>query len=115
MNATQALAQARKRWGKTAGVKDYGKNRPSSPERRAAAHARVAELRAYLPPAGQRTKAQKDELQMEVYDAMHYRYNVGYVALGMFFAVEGQGDSWAHALEEADKRAARASGTAKAA
>jgi hypothetical protein len=109
MNRSQALKEAVRLWGKKAGVQDDGPTRPSSPELRAAASARLKELNAA------RTKDETREARKERMELLgqsgHYRYQVGTVmsmcGLSGFF-IRGQGDTWEEAFEKARKDEQRA-------
>ena len=96
MTAKTALAEARRRWGRLAAVRER-KDAPTAAGRRAASA--VCKL----------NRATRGVLSREaVLDAMHmaltYRCSVGHVAMGVFFHVEGQGDTWEEAFAAADKR-----------
>jgi hypothetical protein len=101
MTQKQALAKAVKLWGKTACVRDEGKRSASSPEKRAEASKQLKALREAYPDRKARTKEQSEEIKRLEFYATHYRYAVGRVELGMFFAVKGQGDTWAEAFTKA--------------
>ena len=91
MNRTQALRKAIEIFGKTAGVRDSG--RPSSHEQRAIARAeqKVINERCNMPEL---RKAHRKELDEILFRAIAYRYSIGRVEMGMFFAVKACGDSW---------------------
>ena len=93
MTRTQALQEARRRWGETAAIRDYGPKGASRPQARAEAHTAYKAM-----PNTAANRRQSDAL----FSASHrMRYTVGYVALGMFFMVEGRGDSWQEAFNSA--------------
>src|SRR5438046_783754 len=106
MNRSQALNEAVRLWGKNAAVRDDGKGRPSSPELRAKAAARLNEMNAVK---ATETKEQRKERMELLHWSGHYRYTVGTVmslaGLGGFF-VRGQGDSWEEAFEKAQQKRA---------
>jgi hypothetical protein len=106
MNRSQALEKAVRLWGKTAAVRDDGKSRPSSPELRAAAAAKLKEMNAVK---ATETKEQRKERMELLYYSGHYRYTVGKVhsmcGLSGFF-VMGQGDTWAEAFAKATEKQA---------
>ena len=103
MNRTQAMKEAARRWGKDGGIKDYGK--PTKPEHRAAADAELKALRARVGDRAM-TKEERAERDRLLGIALHYRYMVGKVVMGLFFSVEGQGDTLDAAFADADRRAA---------
>ena len=107
MNAKQAMAEARRRWGKDAGIQDRGPKHASTPEKREAAYARARELRPLVDsmPPGEERKAKRAELDKARSEGSRFRYSVGHIALGgLFFAVHGQGDSWKAAYAQGDER-----------
>jgi hypothetical protein len=91
MNQTQALRKAIKLFGKTAGVQAYPS--PSSRELRAAASSEHKALKEKCTTPELRKQYRK-ELEDAGSRAMYYRYCVGRVEMGMFFAVKACGDSW---------------------
>jgi hypothetical protein len=98
MTKLQALAKARKLFGPNAVVMDNG--HPTSAEARADARCRLAALRAIT--ANEWTKdfsKQKSELVALTH---YYRCSVGRVQLG-FYCIEGEGDSFAEALDDAQR------------
>jgi hypothetical protein len=101
MNAKQALKEARRRWGDKAAVRDEPRF-ASTDEKRAEARAQRSALMQSLTKEEQR--ARYKELDALLYDSYRYRYTVGRIALGLFFAVEGQGDSWEAAFAQCDER-----------
>jgi hypothetical protein len=106
MNRSQALKEAARRWGnKAAAVRDDGPSRPSSPELRAAASAKLKELNAAK--TKDETKEAREERMKQLYLCGHYRYTVGTVmtmcGLSGFF-VRGQGDTWEEAFAKADNK-----------
>jgi hypothetical protein len=104
MDVKQALKEAVTRWGKTAAVNDRGRKCASTPEKRAAAGAKLREMKA-LPDAEKKLRRkERDEYFSESY---RYRYIVGKIELGMFFSIEGSGDTWEEAFKEADERAVK--------
>lgn len=79
MTQKQALAEAKKRWGKTACIQHNPKALTSGES-------------ALTPPKDPRR--------------LHHRYSVGYVWMNLFFNVLGSGDSWEEAFKDAgDKKA----------
>jgi hypothetical protein len=112
MNAKQALAQARKRWGKKAAVEDY--RVPSSPEIRAEAKAELERIKAM--PTDDLSKDELREVRKKADAARstswRFRYSVGYIdgigGLMSVFHVSGQGDSWDEAFAKADAAEKRA-------
>lgn len=93
-------------WGKTAAVRDDGKTRPSSPELRAAASAKLKEMNA---AKATETKEQRKERMELLYYSGHYRYTVGttHTMMGLTgFFVKGQGDTWAEAFAAAQEKQA---------
>lgn len=101
MNKTQALKEAVKRWGKDAAVQDKGAKLAGTPESRAAGRAALTVLNALTP---EEKKAKRKERDDALFACYRYRYVVGYIALGMMFAVHGSGDTWEEAFHEADNR-----------
>lgn len=103
MNIRSALKAAQKRWGKRAMVQDA--KHPSDAETQAKASAELKRLRDTL------TETERYERRKEIMAlrdvALYYRYSVGYVAMGAFFSVEGQGHTWEEAFAKADEREAR--------
>lgn len=106
MNAKQALAQARKRWGKTAAVEDRPQS-ATTPEQRAEAQKELDEHRREWPEASKRPKELRDRMQKLASTTWRRRYQVGTVesmaGLAAFF-IKGTGDTWEEALADADKR-----------
>jgi len=102
MNAKQALAQARKRWGKRAAVEDS--KRESSSQIRDEATAELKRLKEIK----DRTPEQQTQYERARGRSWHYRYQVGEVTVvfGAFaaFHVYGQGDTWEEAFTKADER-----------
>lgn len=108
MTTTQALAQARRRFGKTAAVRKTPKGAYIG------AH---GEFVARLNPkdtkhaaAGQYycpTCSAAGERVYHTPGAKQTAYTVGHVGLGIFFCVEGEGDSWAAAFAAADAKRQR--------
>ena len=100
-----AIVEAKKRWGKNWSVRDDGKSRASTPELRAAGHAEAQRLNAI--PKDQRGPEWRDARDAAFSQAMRYRYSVGKVVMGLFFSVEGQGDTWTEAFSAADRKRAQ--------
>lgn len=101
MNAKQALAQARARWGKRAAVEDMGPKYDITPEQRAAAKIELARLKA-LPKEQQDRKL----IQQTASITWRQRYKVGEIQdMGFMaaFFVRGNGDTWQAAFADADK------------
>lgn len=109
MNRSQALKEAVRLWGKTAAVRDGGKDRASTRERREAAAAEGKRIRLSI-PAGQRpTREQREEMDRLLFESYRHRYTVGSIStLGPFaaFHVRGQGDTWEEAFAKATEKAA---------
>src|SRR5690348_7014503 len=94
MNTKQALAEARKRWGKNAAVQD--RKSKSSPQMREQARAALKLLREQSQTKEQKMANRKelDRLQSE---SFHYRYQIGKLdGVGgfTFFSVKACGDTW---------------------
>jgi|CXWL01.1.fsa_nt_gi hypothetical protein len=106
MNAKQALAQARKRWGKAAGVQDNGPKRASTPEKRAEATKQhkefVENLKATKGDRKNWSKEEREQASTLMFNGWRHRYSVGRVMLGMFFEVKAEGDTWEEAFLTAD-------------
>lgn len=100
-----ALAEAQRRWGKHGAVRDDGKARASTPEARHAGHLEAVRLNAI--PKEERAADWRDARDSAFLQSMRYRYTVGKVVMGLFFSVEGQGDTWADAFAAADRKRAR--------
>jgi hypothetical protein len=99
MNERQALAKARRLWGRHAAVRDSGK--PSGPEQRAAAKEARAQFLAL--PADRRPTDFAKQRDRLAWESGCYRCSVGAVELGLFFAVKGQGDNFEEAFEDAER------------
>ncbi len=104
MNTKQALAQARKRWGKKAVVQDIKLD--TSPERREQARKRYAELKDLKGDAlTPELKKERDNIRSWQWT---FRFAVGRIEsiAGAFeaFWVKGQGDTWEQAFAEADAK-----------
>lgn len=117
----EALAEAVRRWGKRAAIRDEGKHRASTPEQRADARAALTEHRKGKPqPIGTATwltlsaeeraghnerfhawKAEHDRLFIA---ADSFRFTVGTVS-ALAFHIEGHGDTWREAFADVDSRA----------
>lgn len=104
-SASAAMAEAAKRWGKNGAVRDDGKARASTPEARAAGHAEAQRLNAI--PKDQRGPEWREARDAAFSQAMRYRYTVGKIVMGLFFSVEGQGDTWTEAFEKASRKYAQ--------
>ena len=91
MNKIQALRKAQKLFGKNATVCDYGKE--SSPELRKTASTMLQELRKDC-TTFELKKANGTALDRLRIAALHYRYTVGVIEMGMFNAIKACGDSW---------------------
>lgn len=118
MTREQALRQAVRRWGKRALIR--ANTNQSSPERRAAAIARRAQLKErrdaidaeinerlsaldwYQQLIAER-KALLDE-QKSLTGTDYYKFAVGREEMGGFW-IKGEGDTWEQAFEAADLRA----------
>ena len=110
MNTKQALKEAIRRFGKNAAVRDDGKACASTPDARKLAHDEIMRLNAQRKDASLDKVALKeiDEARRQLFGpANRYRFTVGHVAMGMFFSVEGQGDTWELAFAQVDEKAAR--------
>lgn len=101
MNKKQALKEAAKRWGENAAVQDQPRF-ASTPERRQAAHDALVELRSFT--TNDNRKAFKPLRDRLFSDAYSFRFSVGHVQMGLFFGVEGTGDTWEQAFAAADER-----------
>lgn len=108
MNKKQALAKAVKIFGKNAMVRDMGANRKSSPALREAAQKQFAELKSIDVKAMSHEQLvnYRERKNLAAYESHHYRFSVGKVAMGMFFSVEGSGDTWEEAFDAAEKMVA---------
>ena len=93
MTNAQALRKAIKLFGKTGAVRDDGKKCASTHETRASAREafRILLEKCVTPEL---RKANREELQQLSFLSNRYRYSIGRVELGMFFAVKACGDSW---------------------
>lgn len=102
MNANQALAQARRRWGTTAAVQD--RKYETSPELRAKAKAEFQRIKAL--PVKEQEALRKEKLQARS-GQWRYRYSVGKLdsvcGMGMFL-VEAEGDTWDECFAKAAER-----------
>lgn len=105
MNKAKAMKEAKRRFGKTAAIQDYGAVLVRTPEQRMAAKAELKRMQETLTKEEQKLRQKERDALFST--AHHYRYSVGKIALGMFFAVEGEGDSWEEAFFDADRHAAR--------
>ena len=105
MNANQALAQARKRWGKRAMIEDS--KRDSSEKIRAEAKTELERLRATLTKEQQQEPENRKLIRELASKTWRYRYRVGsfsdFCGLGAFL-VNGEGDTWEAAFAKADGR-----------
>lgn len=108
MNKKQALAKAQKMFGKNAMIRDMGAGRKSSPALREAAKKQFAELKDVDVKAMSHEQLvnYRERKNLTAYESHHYRFSVGKIALGMFFSVEGSGDTWEEAFTAAEKKAA---------
>lgn len=119
MNKTQALNKAIKLWGKGAGVQDRGAKWATGPDVRAEAKAKLAAMpRQWLDVEPTPTDDQTIG-ELKAWQARHrvwadekralaavchtYRFQVGAVAMGMFFEIKGEGDTWEEAFAKATK------------
>ncbi|MFZ1059248.1 MAG: hypothetical protein WAP47_08650 [Candidatus Rokuibacteriota bacterium] len=93
MDKNAALREAQRRWGETAAVQDNGKKFASTPEARKAARDALRSI-----PNTRETRRERDRLFSA---SFRYRFSVGHFALGMFFKIMGQGDTWEQAFEGA--------------
>ena len=93
MTNAQALRRAIKLFGKTAAVRDDGKKCASTHEHRTHARAELKRLRELYVTKEQR-KEHMDEIDRVLWLTSRYRYSIGSVEMGMFFAVKACGDSW---------------------
>jgi len=89
-------------WNEKAAIRDNGK--PSSEAARAAEDGPLKEARAKLAAATTKDerRACLEVVHAHLAKAVYYRYAVGRVELGMFFLVEGQGDTWEDAFAKVD-------------
>lgn len=101
-----ALKEAIRRWGKNAAVRfdPHGIDK----DERAKAHEAHAALRARKPTVrtGPEWQAWRKEEQELFGKTIWYRCTVGAVVMGLFFEVKGQGDTWAEAFGEFDRKEA---------
>ncbi len=115
MTTKQALREAVRRWGKTAGVRSAPK--AATKVEREAARARVIELRANKPrlrpdwqtrqewDAHNAAVCQWRQEEREAQDTIFsYRCTVGAIEHHIAFCVKGQGDTFEEAFAEADRR-----------
>lgn len=106
MTEKKALKEAVKRWGKTACVEH--KTHALFKDARESAEKELAQWREEAKTA---TPEQANELKelckKNQWKTWVYPFNVGKIVLGMFFEVNGRGDSWEQALYEADWRDAK--------
>lgn len=93
MTSAQALRKAIKLFGKNAAVRDEGKKFASTHEQRALSRKELKTLREQCVTPEQR-KANRAELDRLLSLCERYRYCIGSVEMGMFFAVKACGDSW---------------------
>lgn len=91
MTRNQAFRKAIKLFGKTAGIQDY--KRPSSHESREIARGEMKALneKCTTPELRKQFSKERDDVLSR---AMYYRYSIGRVEMGLFFAVKACGDSW---------------------
>jgi len=101
-STSAAVAEAAKRWGKNGAVRDDGPKCASNDAERAEAHEEVMRLRAI--PKEERAPDWREMSDAAFSRAMRYRYTVGKIVMGLFFSVEGQGDTWADAFASADRK-----------
>jgi hypothetical protein len=123
----QALAEARKRWGKNAMVRDNGAGAATTPEGRADGKRRCGEHQQKKAPefrsmsdttawpdtatfgeyrsAWKAWRKERELWQAEAYRLQRLangrRYTVGYVMGGLAFKIEGEGDTWQEAFDAA--------------
>lgn len=100
MNKSQALKEAKRRYGPDAVILDHGAKRASTPEERAIAHAKMREMNEL---SHEEKKARRKERDHYFSEAFKFRYAIG-EHHGFCVMVMGTGDSWAEALAEAEKR-----------
>lgn len=93
MNRAQALRRAVKLFGKDATVRDYGAIRQSSHEARDIAKAELTKLREQC-NTPELKKLNRKELDRLTSEAMHYRFSLGVIVMGMFNSIKACGDSW---------------------
>jgi hypothetical protein len=117
-NRKEAAAKAKKRWGKSYAIRNSG--HMSSPEMRQSASLTVRTARAemnrieeeiqsrlkdcdwYQELRGQQ-REQRERIRKTEGTSMHYRFSVG-SQNGLFFSVQGQGDTWEEAFQKADSK-----------
>jgi hypothetical protein len=89
----QAMAEASKRWGTKAAIRSgtcgHYEQRGPHPQR-------------YPACSGQGSPGHVGRCPGDL-----PLFTVGYIGLGLFFMVQGQGDTWAHAFADVDARAAK--------
>jgi hypothetical protein len=112
MSKRSALAEATRRWGKTAAVRDDPKQ-TSTPAQREEYRLLYNEIRERLKAETDTQKraalhAEEKKLRMLPH---RFRFSVGHVILGGFaFMVEGEGDTWEEAFAAADAKRAKSLG-----
>lgn len=99
MNRTQAMKEARKRWGENAVIQDRPKC-ASTPEQRVAACDKRKHLLAAL--TKEEKRARRKELDELLYQSLRHRFSVGYFG-GFYIGVRGYGDTWEECFEVADR------------
>lgn len=106
MTQRAAFAEAVKRWGKNAGIRDEPKL-ASTPAQRAE-YSRLYQANRELLKATtdveekRRLRAIERDLAGRPH---HHRYTIGHIAMGgLFFMVEGQGDTWEECFAAHDRR-----------
>lgn len=118
MTRDHAIKAARKRYGKSAHIR--AGERLSSPERREAAD---VERRALLAKRNEMNQdldrttdpTRRAEVEAEIkrlnkaiteaaYWATYRKFAIGQIALGMFFAIDAEGDTWEEAFAEATRK-----------
>jgi hypothetical protein len=106
MTSKAALAEAVRRWGKQALVRDEPRS-ASTPEQRAEYSRRYTEIREKLKAETDkeaRANLHAEEKALRVLPH-RFRYSVGHAALdGLFFMVEGEGDTWEECFAKAEER-----------
>lgn len=100
MNRTQALKEARRRWGPKAIIEDHPKQATTPESRQAAREARM-ELRGFILTREDR-RFFHDFMDELLFQSLRQRFMVG-VHEGFFISVRGHGDTWSECFENADR------------
>ena len=101
MNRTQAMKEAVRLFGKRAAVRD--EKIPTDEATRKGYSAQIKLLRELKGLTPAEDKVRKEQIQKLLPTALRYRYSVGYIGGGgLFFSVQGQGDTWEEAFSKVD-------------